>query len=88
MGTTKIKATKTKNTDNKILVIASTTATSTPKLGDAAPTTSDSSILFLAQLQRVEQGTRLSKVRRMQRCMKCPQVEKSSSLKMFHLQVK
>ena len=47
VGTTKIKATKTKNTDNKILVIASTTATSTPKLGDAAPTTSDSAILFL-----------------------------------------
>ncbi len=46
-GTTKITATKTKNTDNKILVIVSIVATSTPKLGNLAPTTSDSAIAFV-----------------------------------------
>lgn len=45
VDTTKIKVKKEEN--NKIVVIASKQATTTPKLGDAAPTTSDSAILFL-----------------------------------------
>lgn len=50
-GTTKITATKTRNTDNRILVIASTTATSIPKLGDLDPTTSDTAIAFVADYE-------------------------------------